>query len=287
MTSESVNSVEKKEIESKAKVLILGTFTSEDIETVITDHQMPHNTELDHKIETEWAPKAAKGWFAGPLARVENFELTNQGKLRLTFGRTDFREYSGSRNLEDLRKFGYEGISNPLSSSTVLATADGKLVISVKLQGDKIGAVDAIGGYTHPGKDTNAQTGKIDIFQTAKREVLEESLVSEGELSDIVCLGLSYEYAGLCHPVASFVAKTPLTADEIKGRIAGKEEEVHLIVVDPVNIPQSEEPEYVMSVLSQAYPNVEPDGRITIALARKWISGKEYPKKLLRTEDQI
>jgi|SRR3989344_5460373 len=277
--------LEQKEKEHKAKVLVLGEFHNGDIVAELIGREMPKNPELTAQIEEIWAPKAAKGYFPGPLVRLEKFNLTPDGKLTLTLGKTDFKEYVGSRSLDSLRKYGVENIANPLGASSVLITADNKLVIAQKVQGDAAGSIDAIGGYVDPRKDTDPKTGEIDLFNTATREVLEETGMKSGEISDIQCLGLSYEYAGLCHFIASFVLKTQLSSEEIKRRVGDKE--ITVMIVNPELIPNSDNTDYVMKVLLERYPNVEPDGRITIALARKYLSGTHYEKKVLKSLENI
>lgn len=281
---EEITSVETpREIENKAKILVMGNFGEDEIETEMTDRGMPENPESRRKIEEEWASKAKPGWFVGPLVRLENFNLTLEGKLSLTLGRTDFKEYVGSRDLESLRKYGYEGISSPLSTSTAIITSDGRMIIAQRVSGDASGSIDTIGGYVDPEKDVD-QKGKIDIFQAARREITEETGINESEITEMCCLGLSYEYTGLCHPVASFVIKTPLTAEEIKGR---RHEEIEIIVVEPEKIPDSDNEDYVLNLLRRHYPYIEPDGRVTIALARRWFSGKIAEKQVTRQISQI
>ena len=59
------------------------------------------------------------------------------------------------------------------------------------------------------------------------------------------------------------------------------------MIVNPELIPNSDNTDYVMKVLLERYPNVEPDGRITIALARKYLSGTHYEKKVLKSLENI
>lgn len=272
------------ETENKAKALILGTFEPNDIEVYMTERRMPYIPELAKRIEEEWKSKATQGQFAGPLTRVEFFGLTPEGKLALTLGKTDFKEYCGSRSLQSLREYGYKGISNPLSVSVTLMTSDDKMLIAQKVQSEPIGSIDAIGGYVHPEEDFDSKRGVISIFQAAYREVWEEAQIKTEEISESWCLGLLYEYAGLCHPVASFAFRTQLTSEEIRKR---KADEIEVLVVSPQRSPNSNGGEYVMQLLYERHPHVEPDGRVTIALARKLFAGKYYQKQVIVTADGI
>jgi 8-oxo-dGTP pyrophosphatase MutT (NUDIX family) len=272
------------EIENKAKILILGAFGPNDIEVHMTERRMPCNPELAKKIEEEWESKANQDQFAGPLVRVECFGLTPEGKLALAFGKTDFKEYFGSRSLQSLRRYGYKRISNPLSVSVALITSDDKMLIAEKVQSEPKGSIDAIGGYVHPEEDFDSKTGVINIFQSAYREVWEEVQLKAEEVSESWCLGFLYEYAGLCHPVASFVFLTQLTSKEIRQR---KTDEINVLVVRPQRSLNSNGGKYVMQLLYERHPHVEPDGRLTIALARKLLAGKYYQKQVIITADNI
>lgn len=284
MSESSPQNESPKEVENKAKVLVIGTFGPDDIAIETTDRRIVCGQELEQKIENEWAPKADKGWFAGPLVRLEEFDLSTDGKLSLILGRTDFKEYIGLRDLKSLRRFGYEGLANPLSTSSVLVTSDQKIIVIQKLRGDASGSIDVLGGYVHPEKDIDPTTKELSIFKAAKREITEESGVEENEISQVWCLGLSYEYADLCHPVVSFVAQTSLSSEEIKRR---QTSEVEIIVVEPERVSKSESTEYVADMLRDHYPNIEPDGRVSIALARRWLSGKSAAKQIKRQINQI
>lgn len=285
MSESSPQKESPKEVGNMAKVLVMGTFGPDDITIEMTDRRIDRGQQLEQKIKEEWASRAAKGWFPGPLVRLEKFNLSMDGKLSLILGETDFKEYIGSRDLESLRRFGYEGIANPLSTSSVLVTSDQKIIVIQKLRGDASGSIDVLGGYVHPEKDIDPTVGKLSLFKAAKREIAEEAGVKEGEISELWCLGLSYEYANLCHPVASFVAKTSLSSIEIKKR--HQMGEVEVIVVEPERLAQSENEEYVIDLLRDHYPNIEPDGRVSIALARRWLSGRLPKKEVKRQINQI
>ncbi len=289
---------ERNERENKAKVLVLGTFIPDEIEVLVTNNCMPDNPKLREQSEERFNPK----WFPGPLVRLESFSL-EEGKLYLVVGKTNFKEYVGSRDLASLRKFGVGALSNPVSTSVAVITSDVKMIVADRSEGDAVGSLDVAGGYINPQNDFVVEKNTIDVFHAALREVGEEVFIgkrsiteeeleqTKASITDIVCLGMSYEYAGLCHPVLSFAAKTNLTSHQMNERIERTnmlpDHEIKVLVVEPVRLTNNGTFEYVMELLAKRYKNVEPDGRITIALARKWLEGKEFTKNILKTADQI
>ncbi|MBA3723867.1 MAG: NUDIX domain-containing protein [Candidatus Levybacteria bacterium] len=297
------------------KLLISGQFATGDVTVHTTGQEFQPTDTLQAKIDKDWAPNAAKGAFPGPLVRLDSFGLDQDGKLNLTFGTTNFKDYVGSRDFPSLAENGYDGIANPISTSAVVLTSDGKLLVGVKQMGDTIGAIDGIGGYLHPERDINPETGEIDPFFAAAREIREETGIKEDELQDGTLLGLSYEIAGLCHPVLSFLYRTDLSSEEIMTRKG--DDEINVIAVEPftdkTQVERQQEAKatgvastYIMDVLRQFAPQrqpgeepnehsqVEPDGRLTMALARKTLQYKQpdakfagFAKQVLRTKEQL
>lgn len=279
-----VETQERPEIEHKAKVLICGYFKPEEIDVFQAPSTFQTNAQTEANIEREWGPKLAKGWFAGPLSRLESYTLTPDGKLQIGVSNTTFDKYVGTRDLQTVRTHGIEFTANPIGVSAALVTVDGKLIIGHKVQGDAAGSIDAVGGYVHPQKDINPETGKLDLVLATKREIEEETGVKGDEITGIGCLGIAQEYAGLFHPVIPFTVSTSLRAEDIVKRT--NDGEVRVMVIDPFKIPNSPN-EDLISAMKIRYPQVEPDGQITLALASKYLKGVEYPKQILRTPDKI
>lgn len=273
--------------DNKAKLLVSGSFAdwqiNSNFESKLWSPDIQKYPELIEKIDNDWAPKAAKGWFPGPLARLENYSLSESGELNLNFSRTNFKDYYGTRSCDLLRAYGYFGISNPLSTSCVVLAADNQMLIGHKVSGDAAGSIDAIGGYVNPDKDRDLIPGKLNLFEAALREVMEETGLNSDEIQKTICLGLSYEYKDLCHPVLSFLMTTPLTADEVLTR---KGEEIDVLAVDTKPYSGISERSFI-NVLKKYHPNVEPDGRITMALAQSWNSGRSFAPKVFLTPSNI
>ena len=281
---QSLEHSERNELENKAKVAVLGNFGERDLIGHLITTSRKTTKELEQQIESAWKTKLRENpkMYPGPMLMVKTWWLENK-QLHLALGYTDFREYIGTRRLQDLRRYSYYHLANPIGVSTALITADGKLVIAKRLSGDKTDFIDAIGGYVSPTEDL-ISSGRVDFFHAAKREIAEEldfKNVQELErfISNIRCLGLIYEYAELCHPQLVFVARTTLSSKDIEPRIS---EEIKPIIV---NLDQQSPT--LKDLLKAFYPRVEPDGRIAMALARKVELGKAYQPRLLRTPKEV
>lgn len=298
--------------EPRVRWLISGVFKPENVLVKQTETVFQPPEEIKKKIEEMWAPKAAKGWFPGSLVRVEKYDVTPEGKMELVLGNTDFKMYSGMRDRSSLRDYGYENMPNPLSTSSIIFTADNKMVILRRVAGDAAGSIDVPGGYAHPEGDLDPSSGKLDIFRAAQREVIEELWgvrkfdgntfeVKRKELGihEVVCLGLSYEIGGvedLCHPVAHFVMRTSMSVEQLlavlksKGEWGDKEIEGILSFVDPWKLPESDD-EYIIDLVRHFMGierrKIEPDGLATISLARHFIKGVAHPNRLLKTPSQL
>lgn len=276
-----------------AKVLVMGDFGPDDLEVTMTNQAIPKNPELLLKIERDWEPMEKLGRFPGLLVRLRSLDLTGDKRLSLVFGGTNYREYAGSRDFYSFENFGLENISNPLSVSSVLITSDKKLVFGRKVWGDAQGSIDAFGGYIHPQKDLNQDTGSIDVFRAALREVEEETPVPKDKITQMRLLGISYQYSsydnqerkyeGLGHPVAHFVMETYLSSEEISELVKEQDvNEMKIIILDPKELSK-----FLLQNHATNDPaaGIEPDGRITITLARNWQNGVLFSRKVVNHEN--
>lgn len=275
--------------EYRAKVLVRGIFDRNDIAVTTTDHRIPLTDEQRAKIDTVWEPFARKGYFPGPLVRVQSYDLDADGRLVIVFGKTDYKEFLGTRDMKSRMEYGYDHIANPLVTSSVILTADNKILIARRGSGvDQPGEIDAIGGHIDPEKDLDGN-GNIDIFKAAIKEVAEETGLLGSEIKEVKCFGLTYEYRNVSHVAASFGMKTGLSSGEILKR---KAEELDVVVADIDKIPGGGDEEYILKILNDNYPLVEPEARITIALARIWVASDPQRlhllgKKLFMKKEEI
>lgn len=246
--------------------MVVGEFGPKDLVVEYTGRKFEPAADLAEQIEKKWAKL---GWKRNDnLARLETYGL-EEGKLVLTLGETDGKRYVGARDFEYLRKYGFDGIANVLAVSSVVQTADGKILVAKRQKGDAVGAIDGIAGNVSPGED---------LFAAAMREVEEETGIDVNELKDGRVIGLVYEYGkDLCHPVMGFVFKTDLTAEQVMSRKT--DEEIKVVALD--------KDEFVSVLLDEKQP-MEPDGRLVMQLARRiLIRGMTYEKQLLLKPDQI
>lgn len=242
--------------EHLATILAIGKFGKIAVEW--SEEKFVPTTEQLVQIQKRWAPKAAKGYFPGPVARVTGFEV--EGDLfRLKMQPTTFSEFVGLQTDDDALRYGIGNLANPLSVSMAVYTADNKWLLTKKKRGDRIGSFDAVGGYLIPQKDEN------DPLKTAAREYVEETGVSEESAKQLVLLALQYEFKNLCHPVLSVLVETRLTCSEILELAPRKGDgEITLLA--------AEDPVWTMKELEQQGAEVEPDGQLTFALAMAYLS---------------
>lgn len=269
-----------------ARLLVTGKFDAGQIITRHTGKTFNPPDALKPQIEAMWEPKAKLGYTAGPLARLDDFRLSG-GNLQLTFSNTNFKDYLGARGREDLKRFGYEGLPNPLSVSIGVVTADNMLLVTEKLKGDAAGSLDAVGGYLHPVKDTD-YFGRIILFTAAVRESAEEVLYGTkkvddvdivramGTLTGLTCVALCYELGStedLSHPVANLVLRTNFAAKDYIHPTSPSEVKIH------ITDPSGQSPIYpsTESLVESFSPRVEPDGLITIGLVSALLRGEQPP----------
>lgn len=274
------------QIENKAKILVKGLFDPQDITITTTDHRIPLTPGQHTVIENVWGNEGKK-YFDGPLVRVNSYNLTPEGKLSIVLGRTSYKEFLGTRDKASRIRYSYDHIANPLLASAVVITSDNKILISKRGQdGDLPGEIDALGGHIDPQEDVD-ENGNIDIFKAVKRETREETGLNEDEIDEIKCLGLTYQYRNVSHVTASFALTTKLSSTEI---LARKAEEITVIAADLDKIPHEGSEEYILKILGENYPNIEPEARVTVALARMWKANphdSRLKKKQYRTKDEI
>lgn len=236
-----------------AELLVIGCFQPAGLRALWDERPFQPIADQLRQIEQRWAPKAAKGYFPGPVARVTRAEVS-QGTLILSMQPTTFKEYIGLRSDEDRTRFGQENLANPLSVSLVVRTSDEKYLLTQKRRGDRIGAIDAVGGYVNPEKDAQ------DPAKTVLREWQEETGAKPEDIVSWSMLGLCYEHKDLNHPVLNCFVQSKLTANrhlEIAPKNA--DGEVQLLSVD--------DPLRAIEQFRREEVDIEPDGQMSYALA--------------------
>lgn len=242
--------------EHLASLLAIGVFQRVVVEW--SQEQFDPTAEQLAQIEERWAPKAAKGYFPGPVARVTRFEVKGYD-LSLHMQPATFKEFVGLQTNDDASKWGVENLVNPLSVSMAVHTSDRKWLLTKKMRGDRIGSLDAVGGYLNPQKDEN------DPVNAARREYTEETGSTEDSIGAMILLAMQYEFKNLCHPVLSVLVESSLTSEAIlESAPKNSDGEVKLLAAD--------DPVKTMMELEQWGTEVEPDGQLTFALAVEYLA---------------
>lgn len=244
--------------EHLASLLAMGVF-----QRVLVDldqEQFVPTAEQAAQIKERWAPKA--GYFSGPVARITGFEVKGYD-FGLRAQPTTFKEFVGLQTNDDAKKFGIAQLANPLSVSMAVHTADEKWLLTKKMKGDRIGSLDAVGGYLNPQKDKN------DPIKTARREYAEETGSGEDSIRTMILLGLQYEFKNLCHPVLSVLVESGLPSKAIL-ELAPKNSdgEVQLLVTD--------DPLRTITEMERQGADIEPDGQLTFALATGYLVNPRF-----------
>src|SRR4051794_20579697 len=82
-------------------LLALGPFPPDHIRASLISSKMARNAETDRLIADAWAQcsviaaERGQSLFAGSMCRLHGWEIVD-GELRLSFGRTDYRELVGT-----------------------------------------------------------------------------------------------------------------------------------------------------------------------------------------------
>jgi len=237
--------------EDLATLLAVGVFQRFAVDW--NPEQFAPTAEQLAQIEKRWAPKAAKGYFPGPVARITGFEVKGYD-LGLQMQPTTFKEFVGLQTNDDARKFGVARLANPLSVSMAVHTADEKWLLTKKMIGDRVRSLDAVGGYLNPQKDRN------DPINAARRKYTEEIGSGENSIRAMILLALQYEFKNLCHPVLSVLVESSLASQEILAAAPkNSDREVQLLAVN--------NPVKAMKKMEEQGAEVEPDGQLTFALA--------------------
>lgn len=142
-------------------------------------------------------------------------------------------------------------------------TADEKWLLTKKMKGDRIGSLDAVGGYLNPQKDKN------DPIKTARREYAEETGSGEDPIRTMILLGLQYEFKNLCHPVLSVLVESGLTSKAIfDSAPKNADGEVQLLVTD--------DPLRTITEMERQGADIEPDGQLTFALVTGYLVNPRF-----------
>lgn len=264
-----------------AKLLVLGDFRPDQIEVVMTANRMPRDealADLIKKRKTQLKRNESR-------PRLEDYRVTEDGRLVMTCGITDFAEYRETRDFETFRKLGLEGSSGALTVDVGIHTADNKIITSVKLdpKTDAAGSRGVPGGGVKLTFDKYRNPQPFDMLGAGLDEVREELGITPEEFEEIKLLGLGMQYGPFCHPFGIMYARTHLTSEQI----AERWETIRKREIIPVAVGLTEvNKTYTPIVKSERLP-VEPDERLAATLSRDYAQGIRYQAIALRSLNQI
>ena len=175
---------------------------------------------VDAAIDAAWATAAARPdvrLFDGPMCRLERWHVT-PGRLHLDLSPTSYKPFVGTNMLNPALadRFGPDVMANPVGVSTVLATADGLLMLGRRNQ-----SVAYYPGRIHPFAGC-LEPGDADVFAAVRRELSEELSLSPADVPDLRCLAVVEDLA-LRQPELLFVATTVASAADVAARLDADE----------------------------------------------------------------
>jgi hypothetical protein len=145
--------------------------------------------EVEALIDAAWRDVLSRPGvklYDGPISRLERFRLADD-QLHLELSQTSYRIFVGT-NLyypELADRFGPEVMANPVGVSTILSTADRKLLFGIR---------NATVAYyprrTHPFAGSLEPRDNCDVFAAARRELREELALRDTDLGALTLVGL-------------------------------------------------------------------------------------------------
>lgn len=157
--------------------------------------------------------------FNGRLVRYLRHHVTD-GVFAIEAESTDFANFLATNLLNWPRgdELGWERFSNPVGSSALPITADGRLLLGRR--GQRVifyaGYVHVIGGGLEAADCR--EDGTVDAFAAARRELREELALTPEEIGEVVCLGMVRDPT-IRQPELIFDAHLRLTWDEVAARL--------------------------------------------------------------------
>jgi hypothetical protein len=209
---------------------VVGKFTRQQIDIAWDDRPRVVPDALDHEYEQTWlaeseqAAKRGASLYNGALCRLIDFSA-DDGRLSLTLGPTNFREFLGSNLMRAHLRYvhGPEVLANPVGVSTAVTTADGFLLLGRRSQ--KVvfnaGKIHPIGGMLDPVEAPNLP----DPFDCILQELRTETNVSPDTIDHIVCMGLVRDKR-IVQPELVFDARLNIDAATLR-RMAAQASDAH------------------------------------------------------------
>ena len=204
---------------------VSGQFRPGQLHVRWQDEPRPPHAALDSLVAKTWEEQTAacrqsgRLLFNGRLVRYLRHRVRD-GVLSIDAGPTDFANFLATNLLNWPRgqEFGWDMFSNPIGSSAVPITSDGRLLLGRRNQ-----RVIFHAGYVHViGGGLEAvdcrEDGTADAFSAARRELIEELALAPEEIGEVLCLGMIRDPT-IRQPELIFDAALHLTWDEVAARL--------------------------------------------------------------------
>lgn len=216
--------------------------------------RQPHRSaSTESSISTRWRARlaanpalfnASKFRYAG--ARVDADART----VTVRLGLTDYKTFQGTHGAPDaLATFGRQGLARPMGNAVAVETADAFVPFLVRCGavGEGAGRACMPGGHAEPaevgiggegeeGEGVSNEAVAAELSDAARREVLEELFVPEGEVGMLRFLGIVARDVD-AKALIAFTAKVGMSAEEVRQSYVaanGKQEESTRVIFVPV-----------------------------------------------------
>lgn len=207
------------------EILAHGVYPPASVHTRWTDAPRPSDASLDALIVKAWhaqkaeADRAGRRLYNGDLLRYVNHHARG-ATLQLKLGPTCYQDFVGTNLVNGRRvaEIGWNRFANPVGTTATLRTSCGLIV-----QGRRSARVAWHAGHVHTfggaleGED-RAPDGRVDVFAAVRRELREELGLHDGEMTDLVCVGLIRDRE-IHQPELLFEAQLPLTLADLLQRV--------------------------------------------------------------------
>jgi hypothetical protein len=178
--------------------------------------------EVEALIDRAWQSALARPGahlFDGPMCRLEQWDVSPNGTLRLWLSHTTYKPFFGTNmsHPELAEQYGPEVMANPVGVSPALETSDGFLLL-----GRRNAAVAYYPDRVHPFAGALEPSDNGDLFAAVWRELKEELSLEEAYVPEVRCTGVVLEEA-LRQNEFIFRARTTMSRAQVESRLDREE----------------------------------------------------------------
>jgi 8-oxo-dGTP pyrophosphatase MutT (NUDIX family) len=199
-------------------VLTFGDWGPGDVEVAWVAGTRRVVPEVEELIERAWhtaTRRAGMCLFDGPMCRLERWDVSPGGRLRIDLSHTSYKPFFGTNmsHPELAERYGPEVMANPVGVSPALETADGFLLL-----GRRNAAVAYYPNRVHPFAGALEPSDNGDLFAAVRRELNEELALDDADVPEVRCTGIVLEQA-LRQNEFIFRAATNLSRQQVESRL--------------------------------------------------------------------